>query len=625
MATPYQPLPQGGAHTRLLCLEPFSPSQDPDVELSIQASLRVVNLDGTDDNVDFTAISYTWEKSPSAAQICFPNGTSLPLTQNLVDLILVLQQQPHEHEQQRLTLWIDAVCINQQDVQERGSQVNIMCQIYSSARQVIAWLGRSTPASTAAFTFMQSVAPTSRARGDPDPWSTAPDAAVDRGLRDVLASLARPWFHRTWVIQEATLGCALQLMCGTHAIDWATFQDCVYAIWNSVPIWDLHDEADPEVRGLYSVTRTLQIRRWYGARGHVPLEVLLETAFFVEVTDQRDSIHGFRGICSDAMRALLPKPDYSVPVEPGGARYQRSVEHVFRETSATLLCHGSSLDVLALAGVSRPRPEGFPSWAIYIRHGEDVSAPFDSATPGRWDAGGPVETRPVLTTTRPGRIAVVGRVLDEITHVFAPFDVFGDLGAHRGLVTAVIDAWRSTRCSSREEHMDKLAFDLVLGLDPGESRLGPEAIDWFRDYLGWLDAQAAAAAAAAAAACGSGAGEGDGPAPTHDYHQHLTTMVGGWRVLITRTGLLGIAPPAVEEGDFAVIVPGCRLPLVIRDAERVETTGERLDTLPSESHERGGAYAGRTWTLVGWCYVRDAMRAEGSIDSLTPDIVLELA
>ncbi|KAJ1324354.1 HET domain-containing protein [Microdochium nivale] len=633
MSTPYQSLPKSGAHTRLLRLSPVPPSQDSNTNLNILASLCVINLDEPGGGIDFTAISYTWETSPATAQICFPDGASLPLTHNLVDLITVLLQQQVAADGIRSTtplhLWIDALCINQQDVEERASQVNLMGRIYSSAQQVIAWLGKSSQHSKAAYTFMRFVSSTNLSHNDL--WDILPESAIDCGFRDVLATLSNPWFHRTWVIQEAALCRTVQLMCGPDAIDLATFQACVYLIWSCVPIWDIYVEEDAELRGLYSVTRTLQIRSYYQARGHVPLELLLESAFFVGATDRRDSVYGFPGICSDQVRALLPKPDYSVPVEHGEPRYEKSVEQVFREASLALLCQGHSLDVLALAGISRARPDGFPSWAVYIQHGEDVNAPFYSVDPACWNAGGPVAARPVMTTL-PNRIAVVGRALDEVARVFEPFDAPEDLNRHHKLVSSMIDAWSQTRCSSREEHLARLAGDLVLGLDSRDVIIGDEVIDWFKEYLVWLEEQTSRLEDPdldVVASGSDGESKENSHPPTHDYHQHLTTQIGGWVVFITCTGHVGIGPPAISEGDLVAIVPGCRLPLVFRDKEHAETVAAlpTAATPPTEEaalHGRNG-YASKTWLLVGWCYVRDLMRSKGALDGLSSDIVFELA
>ena len=40
-----------------------------------------------------------------------------------------------------LQIWADAVCINQNDVDERSSQVSIMSDIYQEAKKCQIWLG----------------------------------------------------------------------------------------------------------------------------------------------------------------------------------------------------------------------------------------------------------------------------------------------------------------------------------------------------------------------------------------------------------------------------------------------------------------------------------------------------
>jgi hypothetical protein len=60
-------------------------------------------------------------------------------------------------------IWIDAVCINQQDLRERSQQVSIMRDIYRSARDVVVWLGEDHSRAAEAIDFMKK---NSRARAD---------------------------------------------------------------------------------------------------------------------------------------------------------------------------------------------------------------------------------------------------------------------------------------------------------------------------------------------------------------------------------------------------------------------------------------------------------------------------
>ncbi|KAG8423675.1 hypothetical protein J3459_008407 [Metarhizium acridum] len=55
-------------------------------------------------------------------------------------------------------LWIDAVCINQQDLDERARQVSLMAEIYASAERVLAWAGPSAPDSNVAVNLLRRIA-----------------------------------------------------------------------------------------------------------------------------------------------------------------------------------------------------------------------------------------------------------------------------------------------------------------------------------------------------------------------------------------------------------------------------------------------------------------------------------
>ncbi|KAH7028982.1 uncharacterized protein B0I36DRAFT_324806 [Microdochium trichocladiopsis] len=484
----------------------------------------------------------------------------------------------------------------------------MMGQIYASASRVIVWLGQSHPVADSAFTYMTALAEARRnAQAPPD------ERTIKQGLRDVLAILASPWFHRTWVIQEAALGRRVSFSYGNHEIDLDIFEKFVWAIWTVVPFWDIYDdEKDPPVLGLYSVTRTLQIRRRYHQDGAVALEVLLEAAFFVGVTDRRDSVFAFMGICDGETRALMPKPDYRIVVDGHDPEYQDSVDAVFMDLSTSLLCSGRSLDILALAGICRPRPAGFPSWAIYVRYRDDVNAPFACCEPAGWDAGGHLQCKPTLGPSK--RLQVTGRVLDEVHHLSEPFDVFEDLSKHKQRLHTVLNSWQRTRCSSRDDHQNQLALDLVLGLDIQDGIAGPEVVTQFKEYLTWLERQTNSIDSKVDDGSGVGTSHDDA---TNQYHQHFLTQTGGWLVFFTKGGHLGIGTSVIEKGDVVAIIPGCRLPLVLR---KTPETGE---STVLNMGNAGGSYPG-TWVVVGWCYLRDMMRAKGDLGTDIKDVVFIL-
>ncbi|KAJ1333112.1 HET domain-containing protein [Microdochium nivale] len=628
MSALYQSLPEGGSHIRLLRVSARpEAAQAYGGEPVIPATLLITDLNNNgEESIEFTAVSYTWDHSPNRAHLRLPDGTLLSLSQTIYDLVTALQQGQQKrvdrentrHIKSTITLWVDALCINQQDVTERAAQVNMMGRIYSSASDVIVWLGKPTPDADAAFHFMNSVALASQASSGAA-WEqlvTLDATVVQEGLRATLATLAYSWFHRTWVIQEVALGQAVTFVCGSHMIDLATFMDCIWAIPDYLPIWDLYEhDDDPAVLGLYSAERTLGIRHIYQAEGAVPLELLLQAALFVGATDQRDLVHGFRGICGAEARAWLPEPDYKISVHNGDPAYHESVDFVFRETSAGLLCNSELLDALALSGVSRPRRAGFPTWGVYVQRGDESNTPISWGNwEWKWDAGGPLQTRPTRVST--SQIRIHGKVLDQIKHLCEAFDHCEDTSQQNRLITTILDSWQRTRCASRQEHLKQLASDLVLGRDEGSRDPYPELFDQFNEYISWLGR--------------------DRPSPVSTkmdmsdgskYHQLLTTKVGGWKVFFTRTGHVGIGPPAAEDDDTVVIVPGCRYPLILR--KRVQSTRVSQSSVSLEGPLSVLANSNKTeacsWIVVGWCYLRGLMRAKGSIEGnvLETEFVLE--
>lgn len=132
---------------------------------------RIVSLDN---HSDYTAISYCWGPQTEAARLKFSDGHhSLPLSQTLSDLFTSLQKRSA-----KFTVWIDALCINQEDLEEKVSQVRRIGAVFSSVREVLLWLGGSDEISREAFRIMQSK--------ESDPAA----------LKSVCLLLRHPWFWR---------------------------------------------------------------------------------------------------------------------------------------------------------------------------------------------------------------------------------------------------------------------------------------------------------------------------------------------------------------------------------------------------------------------------------------------
>ena len=120
-------------------------------------------------------------------------------------------------------LWIDAVCINQRDIQERSAQVQMMGDIYRSAHQTTIWLGPERDASSLAMETLDDLG--SRITVD---WESKTifsqdgaaladprmDHLLDQRQRtSIVRLLQRPWFERLWIWQEVQLAKSAIVTC----------------------------------------------------------------------------------------------------------------------------------------------------------------------------------------------------------------------------------------------------------------------------------------------------------------------------------------------------------------------------------------------------------------------------
>ena len=138
----YSPLNESLNEIRLLELHPGDFSADLHVSIR-KASLiseappihEALLMEGPP---IYEALSYVWGTTENPVEIKVgPSGSeTLAITQNLAIALPYLR-----HEKHFRTLWIDALCINQQNLHERSSQVKMMGDIYRLADRVVVWLG----------------------------------------------------------------------------------------------------------------------------------------------------------------------------------------------------------------------------------------------------------------------------------------------------------------------------------------------------------------------------------------------------------------------------------------------------------------------------------------------------
>ena len=194
----------------------------------------------------YNALSYTWG-SPSAAATAkgvnaerscpiTVNGQTLNITRNLLDFLLIVKKSHPEIANE--PIWIDAVCINQEDTKEKTTQVRLMTKIYSQSAHVYVWLGDAYPEDQVphALGLLSFVAKTclDAEEKEADIWDYATFNIREQSgdgqptLRSVnwedrkllMAFLQRTWFSRIWIVQEIVVARSVSILCGEVMIPW---------------------------------------------------------------------------------------------------------------------------------------------------------------------------------------------------------------------------------------------------------------------------------------------------------------------------------------------------------------------------------------------------------------------
>lgn len=153
-------------------------------DIDLECTLFKSSLDS---NTVYQALSYHWGDSTCRCLVTV-NGQTLSITTNLYVALRHLR-----HQELRIIIWCDAICINQADVKERNQQVHKMTRIYSSASQVLAWLGPAEGDSDIAMDVLGCII-----SGEFD----ISREYFRQGTRALIDIFRRPWWSRVWIVQE---------------------------------------------------------------------------------------------------------------------------------------------------------------------------------------------------------------------------------------------------------------------------------------------------------------------------------------------------------------------------------------------------------------------------------------
>ncbi|KAL1647158.1 Folylpolyglutamate synthetase [Diplodia intermedia] len=161
---------------------------------------------------EYEALSYVWGSSERTHAVML-NQHSFAIQSNLHDALEHLRHELTRSGKSTRKIWIDAICINQQDKMEKSSQVMIMGDIYANASRVLVWLGKADNFSKIAFDTLAKFAVNDGTKNARITSRNLQSTMTER-TKAVECTIIRPYFERAWVVQEVVSAKEAMVCCG---------------------------------------------------------------------------------------------------------------------------------------------------------------------------------------------------------------------------------------------------------------------------------------------------------------------------------------------------------------------------------------------------------------------------
>ena len=496
---------------------------------------------------NYEALSYTWGSvdRPIAARVLSRQHSAEAFESLLIGQNLACALRHLRFTDQPRTLWVDAICINQDDQDERNAQVKHMGSIFARAARVVVWLGPEGKDSKDALPVLQylseQVEPTVDNFRAPSPNATEPEWH-DRGYllpydeetwSALIAFFKRDWFRRVWVVQEVRLAnLSAVVQCGRASLPWQSVRKAMVILGDKSYL--PHD--------LFPImVQTGLVSRIGRTRDEI--DVLLANGRGLQCSDPRDRVYAMLGLTSAGFADRIP-PQYGLPVS-----------EVYKQA---FLAHSDLTQRLELFRCCRlvELPSDFPSWVPNWERNDPYSSRTSERSTSRISAAH-------MRYLRPRTLEVIGKFCGKVSSVGPPAR-----GSDEDILE-IIRTWmpQNSQRQYRESNETLLdAFLYVLYLGNIQERIpnsGHRSIDNTREHF-WamIDSPPAVSDRRKEAGIDLRSMRGKAFFDTNEGHIGLAVS----EVEAGASSFLGSAHCCSPYGtdDHIWIVLGCSFPVVLR-------------------------------------------------------------
>lgn len=648
-------LPQpkdGSLFIRILTLYP---GQDDD---QLRCSIRAVQIgkEVGDESypVEYEALSYYWG-DPTPVEVIHvdevKSPSEIPLHKSLYDALIGLRSPTSER-----TLWTDAICINQSNIDERTAQVRIMHKIYQSAAHVVVWLTKPFSRTSSwrpkkAFEIIEHLYALSREELNAADGGTGGTASLPQTRQRFHSSHAEAmkyirtifrcvWFGRMWIIQEISSSKKATVTCSDGVtIDFGrliagvkfAMEKRLFRTKSDYP-WGVFGDTRTErhfLSGLAAATQMEAIGNRTSNSGDGILQYLNRFSGS-QCSDPRDKIFGLYGISELHHEKDLAAAFRNEELKPD---YRKGSSELYIAVAKFCLRLGS-LDILSRGTVESHKVSGLPSWAPDWSVGSFSKTVGSLALTEKYATSSGSRANPIFTSNKSCKLeGILVSTVDAICSRERLLASVSGKGSSRGLYAVHWGTWfrqfvqweRSYHDESSRYPYSNEPFSDVFCSMFKDARL-PYETQWFLPGLGPQTPNRVSDEII--------------PKALEEYHDFAKTHISRYAVkatftklvLLTRLSILclyfgpilkfgiydeqimlernvfasseghfGFGPANVARGDKIAILKGSKVPLILR---------------PSESEE--GAFR-----LIGDAYVHGIMQGEAYNENACSPIVLE--
>ncbi|KAH8646504.1 heterokaryon incompatibility protein-domain-containing protein [Tricladium varicosporioides] len=575
--------------TRVLILQPGKIEQDLEFDLVPIKDYK---------DFKYEALSYAWG-DPTLTHPAYCSGMEKKITANLD---AALRRLRHSHNAR--CLWVDAICVDQNNNDEKARQVNMMQEIYENAKQVIIWLGAPLAHDSLAFESLRRLQGSLEKPGNnwfsiALGWYRGQDEKFYAGgahrwaltaeieYEHLVNLLCRPWFTRTWVIQEVASAKNAIVLYGQRSMQWEAFADTYIKLGDHfLPVTQFRDQQP--LHSLESIGAIEDARRAHSGPLTMSLFHILVATSYSQCNDPRDKVFAVQGLARDWIpHQSTPKLESVKALQQGtvmAVDYTLPVTEIFTQFAVSDSKLYRDLRSLSCAMGPNPTCHGLPSWvpdwtSIYNTY---PFVRFSDRT--QFSASGRMKAV-AWHSHKQKFFHVTGKVVDKISVLGQIPDFAKAIGVFE-ITKEKLGELRKSLKWLQDCEMIALSTDptqkqsgdlwrtMVCGLT-GEGFPAPaKYAEYFSDYMRFLsgDNNSASAPDLFLDFLNDARGFAVGVRGTHEKlpkgHALIEASIYRWasrrRLCKTKNGRLGFAPKAAQEGDLICVLYGGEVPYVLR-------------------------------------------------------------